>query len=240
MNAFSRTELLLGALAMQSLSNARVAVFGIGGVGGYVCEALVRSGVGAVDLFDHDAVSQTNLNRQLVALHSTIGMSKTHVMAQRLLDINPHLLIRVHDMFYLPENADLVDLSVYTYVVDCVDTVSAKLTLAQRSQEAGVPIISAMGAGNKLDPSALRVADIAKTDVCPLARVMRQACRKRGIRRLKVVYSTEQPLRAEAEDERPAGAPRRSTPASAIFVPAAMGLMIASEVVKDIAKGAQA
>lgn len=240
MNAFSRTALLLGDPAMQALSAARVAVFGIGGVGGYVCEALVRSGVGAMDLFDHDTVSETNLNRQLVALHSTLGMSKTDVMRRRLADVNPDAVVTAHELFYLPENADSVDLSVFTYVVDCVDTVSAKAALAERAQRAGVPIISAMGAGNKLNPGALRVADIFKTDVCPLARVMRHECRKRGIVRLKTVYSTEKSLQAEAVDERPAGSPRRATPGSAVFVPAAMGLMIAAEVVGDIVKGAQA
>ncbi len=237
MEAFARTELLLGHEAMQALAAARVAVFGIGGVGGYVCEGLARCGVGGLDLFDHDKVSMTNLNRQIIALHDTLGMSKTEVMRQRIAQINPEARVTCHELFYLPENAEETDLSAFDYVVDCVDTVAAKLTLAERAQAAGVPVLSAMGAGNKLRPELLRVADIADTSVCPLARVMRRECRKRGIRHLKVVYSLEEAISAEAEDERPAGAPRRSTPGSAIFVPAAMGLMMAAEVVRDLTAG---
>jgi len=235
--AFARTELLLGHEAMAALASARVAVFGIGGVGGYVCEGLARCGVGGLDLFDHDTVSITNLNRQIIALHDTLGMSKTEAMGRRITQINPEARVTCHELFYLPENAEETDLSAFDYVVDCVDTVAAKLTLAQRAQAVGVPVLSAMGAGNKLRPELLRVADIADTSVCPLARVMRRECRKRGIRHLKVVYSLEEAIPAEAEDERPVGAPRRSTPGSAIFVPAAMGLMMAAEVVRDLTHG---
>lgn len=237
MDIFSRTQLLLGDDAMSRLKTAHAAVFGLGGVGGYVCEALARSGVGTLSLFDHDRVSATNINRQIVALHSTLGMEKTEAMRLRLLDINPQLSVITHPLFYLPETADNVSLAGYDYIADCVDTVTAKLTLAERAQAARVPIISAMGAGNKLNPAALRVADIYETSVCALSRVMRRACKRRGIESLKVVYSTEEAKRVSVPGEQPAGAPRRDTPGSTIFVPAAMGLMMAAEVVKDITQG---
>ena len=250
MGQFSRTELLLGKEGLGRLSAARVAVFGIGGVGGYAAEALVRSGIGAIDLIDDDRVCLSNLNRQVIALHSTIGRLKVDVMRDRLLDINPGLKAVAHALFYLPETADVLDLSVYDYVIDAVDTVKAKLELACRAAELKMPIISAMGAGNKLDPARLRVADIYDTSVCPLARVMRGELRKRGIKRLKVVYSTEEALTLQMEEEINlqekdicppgsirGGKERRSIPGSTAFVPPAMGLMIAGEVVRDIVLG---
>ena len=237
MNPFSRTERLLGSEAMAKLGAARVALFGVGGVGGYVAEALARSGVGALELFDDDAVSLTNLNRQIVATRDTLGQDKTEAMAERIRSIAPECEVVPHRMFYLPENADQVDLTRYSYVVDAVDTVAAKLELAVRATAAGVPIISAMGAGNKLDPTRLVVSDIGKTSVCPLARVMRRERKKRGVRRLKVAWSTEPPVEAKGPLDEPEGAhPRRSVPGSAVFVPAAMGLAIAAEVVKDLSQ----
>lgn len=221
-NQFSRTELLLGKDAMERLSCARVAVFGVGGVGGYVVEALVRSGVGAVDLIDNDKVCLTNLNRQIIATRSTIGQYKVDVMRDRILDINPECQVNVHKCFYLPETQAEFDFAQYDYVVDAVDTVTAKLALTVQAKEAGVPIISSMGAGNKLNPAAFEVADIYKTSVDPLARVMRRELKKRGIKKLKVVYSKEEPLI------------RRATPGSTAFVPSVAGLLIASEVVKDL------
>lgn len=235
MNQFSRTELLLGGEAMARLKRARVAVFGVGGVGGYVAEALARSGVGALELFDDDTVSLTNLNRQIIATHDTLGQDKTAAMAARIRSIAPTCEVVPHRMFYLPENADDVDLTRYSYVVDAVDTVAAKLELAVRATAAGVPIISAMGAGNKLDPTKLVVSDIGKTSVCPLARVMRRELKKRGVHKLKVAWSTEPPAPARGALDEPEGAhPRRSVPGSVAFVPAAMGLAIAAEVVKDL------
>lgn len=247
LNQFSRTQLLLGSEAMERLAGSRVAVFGIGGVGGYVCEALVRSGVGAFDLIDDDKVCLTNLNRQIIATRSTVGKYKVDVMEARMKDINPNVDIRTHKCFFLPENADTFPFSEYDYVVDAVDTVSAKLTLAVKAQEAGVPIISSMGAGNKLDASAFRVADIYKTSMDPLARVMRRELKKRGVRKLKVVYSQEQPIRP-IEDMSiscrthcvcPPGAKhkcteRRDIPGSTAFVPSVVGLIIAGEIVRDI------
>lgn len=247
LNQFSRTQLLLGSEAMERLAGSRVAVFGIGGVGGYVCEALVRSGVGAFDLIDDDKVCLTNLNRQIIATRSTVGKYKVDVMEARMKDINPNVDIRTHKCFFLPENADSFPFSEYDYVVDAVDTVSAKLTLAVKAQEAGVPIISSMGAGNKLDASAFRVADIYKTSMDPLARVMRRELKKRGVRKLKVVYSQEQPIRP-IEDMSiscrthcicPPGAKhkcteRRDIPGSTAFVPSVVGLIIAGEIVRDI------
>ncbi|MBQ8554276.1 MAG: tRNA threonylcarbamoyladenosine dehydratase [Clostridia bacterium] len=231
---FSRTVNLLHEEGFSRLQGARVAVFGVGGVGGYVCEALVRSGIGEIDVFDNDTVSLSNLNRQIIALHSTIGQDKVTVMASRLRDINPDVIVHEHRMFYLPENADAIDLTPYDFVVDAVDTVAAKVELALRCDRACIPFISAMGAGNKLDPSHLRIADIYDTSVCPLARVMRTICRKKGIRRMTVAYSTEEPVRpavvADAEDGR-----RKDIPASMAFVPSAMGLLIASHVVRKIA-----
>ena len=247
LNQFSRTELLLGKEAMDKLENARVAVFGIGGVGGYVCEALVRSGVGAFDLIDDDKVCLTNLNRQIIATRKTVGQYKTEVMRDRILDINPKADVRIHNCFYLPENAADFDFSEYDYVVDAVDTVTAKIELIMRAKEAGTPVISSMGAGNKLDASAFRVADIYKTKVCPLAKVMRRELKKRGVKKLKVVYSEEQPIRP-IEDMAiscrshcicPPGAAhkcteRRDIPGSVAFVPSVAGLIIAGEVIKDL------
>lgn len=243
---FMRTELLLGKTGIEKLSKARVAVFGIGGVGGYVTEALCRSGVGELDLIDHDTVSVTNLNRQVIALHSTVGQYKTDVMENRLRDINPDVKITVHKCFYLPETKDQFDFSVYSYVVDAVDTVTAKLLLAEEAKKAGVPLISSMGTGNKLDPSKLQVSDVFETSVDPLARVMRRELRKRGIDHLKVVWSTEEP-RKPLLDARTIrmmeGSPvpeedvrMKDIPGSSVFVPAAAGLLIASEVVRDLIK----
>ena len=249
LNQFSRTQLLLGAEAMEKLKGARVAVFGIGGVGGYVCEGLVRSGVGAFDLVDDDKVCLTNLNRQIIATRKTVGKYKVDVMRERILEINPDCDVCVHKCFYLPETAAEFNFSDYDYVVDAVDTVTAKVTLVLEAQKAGVPIISCMGAGNKLDPSRFRVADIYKTQGCPLARVMRTALRKRGVKKLKVVYSDEIPTRP-IEDMSiscrshcicPPGAKhkcteRRDIPGSTAFVPSVAGLIIAGEVVKDLSR----
>ena len=249
MNQFARSQLLLGSEGMERLARARVAVFGIGGVGGYATEALARSGIGAIDIFDDDRVCLTNLNRQIIALHSTIGRDKTQVMKERLLDINPNMKVEATNIFYLPETADFIDLSVYDYVVDAVDTVKAKLELVCRAKALEVRIISAMGAGNKLDPTRLKVADIYKTSVCPLARVMRTELRKRGIPGLKVVFSTEEAMKP-AEDEElscknhcvcPPGtarncSARRAIPGSTSFVPPVMGLIMAGEIVRDIAQ----
>ena len=249
MNQFARSQLLLGSEGMERLARARVAVFGIGGVGGYAVEALARSGIGAIDIFDDDRVCLTNLNRQIIALHSTIGRDKTQVMKERLEDINPKLKVKAKNIFYLPETADTIDLSVYDYVVDAVDTVKAKLELVCRAKALGVKIISAMGAGNKLDPTRLKVADIYHTSVCPLARVMRAELRKRGIPGLQVVFSTEEAMKP-AEDEElscnsrcvcPPGtarscSARRAIPGSTSFVPPVMGLIMAGEIVRDIAQ----
>ena len=250
LNQFSRTQLLLGTEAMEKLKRARVAVFGIGGVGGYVCEALVRSGVGAFDLVDDDKVCLTNLNRQIIATRKTVGKYKVEVMRERILEINPDCDVRVHQCFYLPETADQFNFSDYDYVVDAVDTVTAKVTLVLEAQKAGVPIISCMGAGNKLDASALEVADIYDTSVCPLARVMRAELRKRGVKHLKVVYSKEPALTPIDDMTISCGThcicppdtarkctQRRQVPGSNAFVPAAAGLIIAGEVVRDIANG---
>ena len=223
-NRFSRTEALLGEKAMERLKKARVAVFGIGGVGGHVVEALVRSGVGAVDIVDSDKVCLSNLNRQIIATESSIGKYKVDVMKERILDINPEAVVNVHKCFYLPETKDEFDFSQYSYVVDAVDTVTAKIQLVMEAAEAGVPIISSMGAGNKLDPTAFQVADIYKTSVCPLAKVMRRELKKRGIKKLKVVYSREQPV------------VKNAVPASVAFVPSVVGLIIAWEVIKDLVK----
>ena len=223
-NRFSRTEALLGEEAMEKLKKARVAVFGIGGVGGHVVEALVRSGVGAVDIVDSDKVCLSNLNRQIIATESSIGKYKVDVMKERILDINPEAVVNVHKCFYLPETKDEFDFSQYSYVVDAVDTVTAKIQLVMEAAEAGVPIISSMGAGNKLDPTAFQVADIYKTSVCPLAKVMRRELKKRGIKKLKVVYSREQPV------------VKNAVPASVAFVPSVVGLIIAGEVIKDLVK----
>ena len=245
---FSRTELLLGKEAMNKLENARVAVFGIGGVGGYVCEALARSGVGKLDLIDNDKVCMSNLNRQIIATRNTVGKYKTEVMRSRILEINPEAEVNIHNCFFLPENAEEFPFEEYDYVVDAVDTVTAKIALVMKCKEVDVPIISSMGAGNKLDASAFRVTDIYKTKVCPLAKVMRRELKKRGVKKLKVVYSEEQPTRP-IEDMAiscrtncicPPGAAhkcteRRDIPGSVAFVPSVVGLIIAGEVAKDIA-----
>jgi tRNA A37 threonylcarbamoyladenosine dehydratase len=249
LNQFSRTELLLGKEAMDRLQGARVAVFGIGGVGGYVCEALVRSGVGAFDLIDDDKVCLTNLNRQIIATRKTVGKYKAEVMKERILEINPEVSVTTHLCFFLPENADEFAFSDYDYIVDAVDTVTAKLELVMKAREMNVPIISCMGAGNKLDGSLFRVADIYQTKVCPLAKVMRRELKKRGVDKLKVVYSEEKPIRP-IEDMSiscrtncicPPGAKhkcteRRDIPGSVAFVPPVAGLLIAGEVVKDLTR----
>lgn len=242
MDPFSRTRLLVGDEPMERLARAKVAVFGVGGVGGYCVEALARAGVGALDLYDDDTVSESNLNRQLAALHSTLGHPKAEVLARRVQDINPQCRVRAIPMFYLPGNADQVDLKQYDYVVDAVDTVSAKLELAERCTALQIRIISAMGSGNKLDPAAFTVTDISKTQGCPLARIMRKELRRRGISHLKVVYSREEPLtplrEAEAEapaaDNRPPSAARRATPGSISYVPAAAGLVLAGAVIREL------
>ena len=244
---FSRTELLFGKEAMDKLAGSKVAVFGIGGVGGYVCEALVRSGVGAFDLIDDDKVCLTNLNRQIIATRSTVGKYKTDVMRDRMLDINPNVEVEVHKCFFLPENADDFPWDSYDYVVDAVDTVTAKIALVMKCKEKNIPIISSMGAGNKLDGSQFKVADIYKTKVCPLAKVMRRELKKRGVKKLKVVYSEEIPTRP-IEDMAiscrnncicPPGAEhkcteRRDIPGSVAFVPSVAGLIKAGEVAKDL------
>ncbi len=227
---FSRTELLLGKEGVEKLKKARVAVFGVGGVGGYVVEALARSGVGALDLIDKDVVSVTNINRQIIALHSTVGRLKTEVAAERARDINPDIIVRCHNLFYLPETAEAFDFSAFDYVVDAIDTVSGKVALIERAKGANVPVISSMGAGNKLNPTAFEVADIAKTSVCPLARVMRRELKKRAIEHVKVVYSKEEPIQSNLTD----GESGKPIPASVSFVPSVVGLIIAGEVIKDL------
>lgn len=234
-NEFSRTELLLGTDGMEKLKRARVAVFGIGGVGGYAVEALARAGIGALDLIDNDVISLTNINRQIIALHSTVGLPKTDVMAARVKDINPECEVRTYRTFYCPDTAADFDFSQYDYIIDAIDTVTGKLALAVNAQKANTPIISSMGTGNKLDPTAFTVTDIYKTSFCPLARIMRKELRKRGIERLKVVYSEEEALTPEGvTEELPQG--RRSIPGSVSFVPSAAGLILAGEVIKDIVK----
>lgn len=233
-NQFSRTELLIGTENMTKLYNARVAVFGIGGVGGYVVEALARSGVGTLDLVDNDQVCLTNLNRQIIATTKTIGQYKVDAAKERILEINPDAVVHVYKTFYLPENKDQFDFRQYDYVVDAIDTVSGKLALAEQAHAAGVPIISSMGAGNKMNPTAFRVADINQTSVCPLAKVMRRELKKRGISRLKVVYSEEKPLSPYPGVEIDSQEQRRQTPGSNAFVPSVVGLIIAGEVIKDL------
>ena len=237
MEQYSRTRLLLGDAAMEKLKNARVAVFGLGGVGGYVVEALARSGIGALDLIDHDTIGLTNINRQLLATHSTVGKSKAQAAADRVRDIDPNIAVTVHETFYLPETADRFDFARYDYIVDAIDTVTGKLMLALQAQECGTPIISSMGTGNKLDPTGFRVSDISETRGCPLARIMRKECKKRGIEKLKVVYSEEEPIPSKLdglEEELPEG--RRALPGSVAFVPSVAGLIIAGEVIKDLIK----
>ncbi len=226
----SRTEALIGEVALEKLKNSHVIVFGVGGVGGYVVEALARCGVGAFDLVDADKVSQSNINRQIIALQSTVGQYKTEAMKARISDINPTAKVNVFNLFYLPENENQFDFSTYDYVVDAVDTVSAKLSIIEKAKQAGVPVISAMGAGNKLDPTAFEVADISKTSVCPLAKVMRRELKKRGIDHLKVVYSKEERKCFGITDSESG----KLSPASISFVPSVAGLIIASEVIKDL------
>ena len=231
MNQFSRTELLLGQDAMEKLRGSRVAVFGIGGVGGHVVEALARSGVGAFDLIDNDSVSITNINRQIIATLDSVGKYKTEVMKERILSINPEAEIEIHNCFFLPETQEMFNFSNYDYVVDAVDTVTAKIALVMACEEAKVPIISSMGAGNKLNPAAFEVADIYKTSVCPLAKVMRRELKKRNIKKLKVVYSKEIPLTPGASEEETT---KRALPGSIAFTPSVAGLILASEVIKDL------
>lgn len=231
---FARTEYLLGGDALDRLHKSRVAVFGIGGVGGYVCEALARSGVGALDLIDRDVVSLSNINRQIIATHKTVGRQKVDVMRERILDIHPHADVQVHAAFFLPECADRFPFETYDYVVDAVDTVTAKIELVIQAQKYGVPIISSMGAGNKLDGSLFQVADIYETKVCPLAKVMRRELKKRGVSQLKVVYSEEVPVSAVEKYDAQSG---KRIAGSVAFVPSVAGLLIAGEVVKDLTQG---
>lgn len=249
LDQFSRTQLLVGKEAMERLANARVAIFGIGGVGGYVVEALARSGVGTLDLIDDDKICLTNLNRQIIATRSTIGKYKVDVAKARVLDINPKAVVNTYQTFYVPETAEQFDFSQYDYVVDAIDTVTGKINLVMQTEQTHTPIISSMGAGNKMDPTAFKVADIYKTSVCPLAKVMRRELKKRGIKKLKVVYSEEKPL-TPIEDESisckshcvcPPGTVRKCTqrrqvPGSNAFVPSVVGLIIAGEVIKDLIK----
>lgn len=231
MDQFSRTELLIGRDGMEKLKNSRVAVFGIGGVGGHAAEALARSGIGALDLIDSDVVSVTNINRQIIATLDKVGQYKTDVMKERIAVINPEAMVTAYRKFFLPENSDEFDFTQYDYIVDAVDTVSAKIELVMKAQTADVPVICSMGAGNKLDPTAFEVADIYETSVCPLARVMRTELRKRGVKRLKVVYSKEPPITPLSSEEE---CGKRTVPGSTAFVPSVAGLIIAGEVVKDL------
>ena len=239
---FIRTELLYGKTAMERLSKARIAVFGIGGVGGYTVEALVRSGVGAIDLIDNDDVCLSNLNRQIIATHKTVGMSKTDAAEERILDINPNCKVTKHKTFFTPQNSGEFDFSLYDYIVDAIDTVSGKIELVIKANEANIPIISSMGAGNKTNPALFEVADIYNTSVCPLARVMRNELKKRRVKKLKVVYSKEQPIKpyetefSENEKQQNTGIKRRQTPGSTAFVPSVAGLIIAGEVINDLTK----
>ena len=232
---FLRTEMLLGSDAIQRLQSARVAVFGLGGVGGYAVEALARSGVGSLDLIDSDTVSVSNLNRQILATHSTVGMLKVDAARARVLDINPACNVKTYPIFYTPDTADSFDFTQYDYIVDAIDTVTGKLALVERAKAAGTPIICCMGTGNKLDASAFQVADISKTNMCPLARVMRKELTKRGIRHLKVVYSQEEALTPTGWEEEAAALGKRQIPGSVAFVPGAAGLLLAGEVVRDLA-----
>ena len=227
-NQFERTALLLGKASVERLARKRVAVFGVGGVGGFVCEGLVRAGIGVIDIVDKDTVALSNINRQLIALHSTVGKNKVDVLEERLKDINKNLIIKKYKCFFLPETSDTFDFREYDYVVDAIDTVTGKIELILKAKEAGVPIISAMGAGNKLDPTAFQVSDIYKTSVCPLARVMRRELKKRGVEKLKVVYSKEEPIKPQFEEG------EEVVPGSVSFVPPALGLIIAGEIVKDL------
>jgi tRNA A37 threonylcarbamoyladenosine dehydratase len=231
---FSRTELLFGNEGMMKLFAAKVAVFGVGGVGGYAVEALARSGVGRIDVFDHDIICPTNLNRQLHALYSNIGKYKVDVVKERIRDINPGAIVNAFKLFYLPETSAQVDLSEYDYVIDAIDTISGKIELVVNANNHGIPIISSMGAGNKIEPAAFEVADIYSTSVCPVAKVMRHELRRRGVKRLKVVYTKEPPIKPQAQKNDAPESKRRSIPGSTAFVPSVVGLIIAGEVVKDI------
>ena len=225
---FTRTAMLIGEESVEKLSSVHIAVFGIGGVGGYVTEALARCGVGEFDLIDNDTVNITNINRQIIATHQTLGRYKTEVMKERILSINPEAKVNVHNTFYLPENSAEFDFTKYDYIVDAVDTVTAKIEIIMNAKKAAIPIISSMGTGNKLDPTRFEIADIYKTTVCPLAKVMRRELKKRGVDRLKVLYSKEEPIKQQAEDG------KKPTPASISFVPSAAGLIIAGEVIKEL------
>lgn len=231
---FERSRIVLGDDAIERLGAARVALFGVGGVGGFCAEALARAGVGAIDLFDNDTVAMTNLNRQIIALHSTVGRPKVEVMRERILDINPDCRVTAHRMFYLPETAGEIDFSGYDFVADAIDTVTAKIDLICRAKRAGVPVISAMGAGNKLDPTRFEVADLSKTSVCPLARVMRLELRKRGITGVRVVYSREEPQKPGIPSD--ASAVRRNSPGSVSFVPPVVGMIMAGEIIRTLAE----
>ena len=232
LNQFSRTELLIGNEGLEKLSKSRVAVFGIGGVGGYVVEALVRSGLGFIDLIDNDKVALTNLNRQIIATHKTIGLYKVDVAEERIKDINPEVKVRKYNLFYTPKNGDSIDFTQYDYVVDAIDTVIGKLEIIERAKKANVPVISSMGAGNKMHPEMFEVADISKTSVCPLAKVIRQELKKRRIKKVKVVYSKEIPVKPKAEIDEETN--KRFIPGSNAFVPSAVGLIIAGEVIRDL------
>lgn len=235
LHEYSRMELLTGEEGLMRLRNAKVAVFGIGGVGSYVAEALARCGIGTLILVDNDAVSLTNINRQLIALHSTIGQAKTKVMKERIRDIDPDIVVHTYETFFMEDTAELFDFAGYDYVVDAVDTVTAKLLLIEKSYAAGVPVISSMGTGNKLDPGRFEIADISKTSVCPLAKVMRRELKKRGIKKCKVLYSKEEPVKIRSSEETK-GTAGRPVPGSISFVPGTAGLMIAGEVVRDLLK----
>ena len=231
---FSRTALLLGEEAVEKLHRARVAVFGVGGVGGYTVEALARCGVGQLDLIDSDTVSISNINRQILATHSTVGRLKVDVARDRVLDINPDCVVRTYPIFYLPDTAEQFDFTAYDYIVDCIDTVTGKLQLVERAVAAGTPIICSMGTGNKLDPAAFQVADISKTSMCPLARIMRKELKKRGIDHIKVVYSQEEALTPAVDEEELKRTGKRQIPSSVAFVPGAAGLILAGDVVQDL------
>ena len=233
---FSRTEILLGEAAMERLYRARVAVFGIGGVGGYTVEALARCGVGQLDLIDSDTISVSNINRQILATHSTVGRLKVDAARDRVLDINPNCVVRTYPIFYLPDTAEQFDFAQYDYIVDCIDTVTGKLQLVERAVAVGTPIICSMGTGNKLDPAAFQVADISKTSMCPLARIMRKELKKRGINHLKVVYSQEEAMTPVGTEEECARLGKRQIPGSVAFVPGTAGLILAGEVIKDLIK----
>lgn len=230
---FTRTEMLIGERALAKLKNSRVLVFGVGGVGGYVCEALARAGIGSITLVDNDTVSESNINRQIIALTSTVGQLKTDVMKKRILDINPDADVITHNIFVLPENIDEFDFKGYDYIVDAIDTVSGKLAIIEKAYSSGVPVISSMGTGNKFDPTKFEITDINKTSVCPLARVMRYELRNRGVKKLKVLYSKEEPIKP---DNKAVGTTGKAVPGSISFVPSAAGLIIGGEVIKDLIK----